>query len=106
MLEESVAGFRDIEDTWGVAYALDRLASLWRDQGEYERALILHEESLALRRMLGDQQGIAVSLSNMADVARCQADWQRSISLHEKNLAGIRVLDELGEYVCLCHAVE
>jgi tetratricopeptide (TPR) repeat protein len=101
-LEESLHTFRDIEDRWGTAFALDNLAHACRDQQEYEQAKTFYAESLSLRKALGDSQGIAMSLSNLADTEQLQGSWDRAAALHETSLERFRQLgDKAGIAYCL-----
>lgn len=53
----------------GVAYTLNNLGDVARDQGEFPRAAALYEESLALQRDLGDRQSHVRTLVALGDVA-------------------------------------
>jgi hypothetical protein len=69
--EQSLALFREIGDTWGIAYALNNLGQVaFAVLHDRTRARALFEESLRLRRALGDSMGIAMSLNNLAHLAR------------------------------------
>ncbi len=57
----------------GVAYTLNNLGDVARDQGEFPRAA-LYGESLALQRDLGDRQSRVRTLIALGDVA-CAAAW-------------------------------
>jgi tetratricopeptide (TPR) repeat protein len=86
-LQESLALFRELGDTWGIAYALNGLGLVANDQGDYARARALFEESLAMRRELGNTWGIAASLNNLGLVAKEQGDYARARALFEESLA-------------------
>jgi hypothetical protein len=55
-------------------------------QGDYGRAVTLHEEALALRRVLGDRWGIANSLGNLGAVAHVLGDYGRAAALLVESL--------------------
>ncbi|WP_242454223.1 BTAD domain-containing putative transcriptional regulator [Bailinhaonella thermotolerans] len=61
-LSEALGGFRELEERWGVAQALDGLAVLATLRGEWARASGLREEALRLLDRLG-------ALDEMVDVA-------------------------------------
>ena len=77
--------------------ALSGAGVLAESQGDYERAMVLHEEALALRRRMDDRPGIASSLTNLGIIAGDHGDYDRALELHESALAiSEEVGDELG----------
>jgi non-specific serine/threonine protein kinase len=80
--------------TTAYAMALNAAGNLAERQGDYERAVALHEDALVLRRERGDRQGIAASLNNLGIVAYHQGNYGRAATLHEESLALER---ELGD---------
>jgi tetratricopeptide (TPR) repeat protein len=69
-LEEALALFRKINDTWGICETLGRLALTWLDLGEYERAGELLDEEINLVRQAGDKSVLSFALC----VSACN-DW-------------------------------
>jgi predicted ATPase/class 3 adenylate cyclase len=67
---------------------------LAREQGDYARALALHEQSLVSFRDLGDRQGVADALNNLGTVASEQGDYVRAQALLAEALALCRNLDD------------
>jgi len=65
----------------GVAYTLNNLGDVARDQGEFPRAAALYEESLALQRDLGDRQSHVRTLVALGDVARAAAWYTEGLTL-------------------------
>ncbi|HEY3229100.1 MAG TPA: tetratricopeptide repeat protein, partial [Roseiflexaceae bacterium] len=55
LLEESLALFQDLGDTWGIAYVLLNLGGNYQLQGDRREAETLMEESLATFRTLDDR---------------------------------------------------
>jgi len=100
LLEESLALFRALGDTAGIANTQNHLGVIAQLQGDYVRATTLLEGSLALRREQGDKHGIAGALNNLGMVALCQGDYARARPLVEEALA---VMRELGSerYIAL-----
>jgi non-specific serine/threonine protein kinase len=79
------------------ARALNGLAYLMRNQGDFAAARPLMEESVAIRRALGDRRGLAGSLSNLAGMALEQGEYALARRLYDEHLALCRGLgDELG----------
>src|SRR5260370_35330599 len=67
--EESLAVFREVGDTWGLALALDWLGYTMRVQRDYARARSLFEESRALFREVGDKWGLSNTLQGLEAAA-------------------------------------
>ncbi|MCI0561283.1 MAG: tetratricopeptide repeat protein, partial [Nitrososphaera sp.] len=70
--------FRELGYKRGIAVSLNNLGLVARCQGDYERALMLHEESLALYQEVGDKSGIAACLEGLARVAGVQDQPERA----------------------------
>lgn len=93
-LEASLAIWRTLRDSGGVALALGYLGVVAYDQSEFVRATLLHQESLRLRQGTGDQWGIAVTLTNLSEVARQQGDQERALALQTQSLALFRTIGD------------
>jgi DNA-binding CsgD family transcriptional regulator/tetratricopeptide (TPR) repeat protein len=79
------------------AKALNGLAYLMRNQGDFAAARPLMEESVAIRRATDDRHGLAGSLSNLAGMALEQGEYALARRLYDEHLALCRELgDELG----------
>jgi tetratricopeptide (TPR) repeat protein len=76
------------------ARALNGAGVLAQSQGDYDRAIRLHEESLALRRALGDRRGIASSLNNLGLIASAREEYARATALMEESLAIGREMED------------
>jgi tetratricopeptide (TPR) repeat protein len=87
LLGESLAVFREEEDTLGMAWALNDLGLVAYGQGDYERAAALFEDSLALKRRVGDRRDIAGSLNNVGHAATTLGDFERAAALLGESLA-------------------
>jgi predicted ATPase/DNA-binding XRE family transcriptional regulator len=72
-------------------------------QGEYDRAVALHEESLALCRDLNHRKGMHGPLRELGVVAYLRGDYDRAVDLNERALAIAReVGGELGSGLAVC----
>jgi ATP/maltotriose-dependent transcriptional regulator MalT len=96
-LDQSLALFRSLGDTYGVAQALVGLGLVAMHQGDYERALALHEEALELVKTLSDQlPGPAfvatVCFHNLGAAAYGHGDHERAAAYFEEALARVRDL--------------
>jgi predicted ATPase/class 3 adenylate cyclase len=67
--------------------ALSGAGVLAESQGDYERAVTLHEEALTLRQQAGDRPGIASTLTNLGIIAGDHGDFDRALELHQGALA-------------------
>jgi Tetratricopeptide repeat len=80
-LEESLATFRELGDKGGIAWSLNRLGHVAREQREYEAARALYEESLAICWELGDKPVVLRDLEGLAAVAVAQGESERAARL-------------------------
>jgi predicted ATPase/class 3 adenylate cyclase len=87
MMEASLAVYRELGDTQGVAMALGNLGAVAAQQGDLDGAKALFEEALASLRELGDTRGIASALNNLGIVAMDQGDLEGAKALYEESLA-------------------
>jgi non-specific serine/threonine protein kinase len=85
--QESLALYRELEQTDGIAHALLNLGAVVREQGDLEAARLCFQEAVAIRRQAGARGGIAVSLANLGTVALCQGDIEAARPLFEESLA-------------------
>jgi predicted ATPase/class 3 adenylate cyclase/Tfp pilus assembly protein PilF len=103
LIEESLALYRTLGDTSGIARTLGGLADAVELQGDYARATLLQEESLALRRaLLGDRLGIAISLDHLGKVAHRRGEYERAAALCEESMALFR---EVGDHHGIAHSL-
>jgi predicted ATPase len=69
------------------AQALEGLAALVYNQGEYSRAAGLYEQSIALYRNASDRQSLARALTGLGGVMRDGGDRPSAVALLEESLA-------------------
>lgn len=98
LMEESLQIARELDDTRGVAIALNALAANARDDGEVSKARSLFEESLTVWRVLNDRAMVARALSNIASVVKSQQNYELARSLHEQSRV---IFEELGDNTCM-----
>jgi len=92
--EQSLALWRELGHTQGMARSLNNLGVVAARMGHGARADELHGESVAIQRSVGDTWGLALSLNNWGVVAYEQGDYERARALHEESAALRR---ELGD---------
>jgi predicted ATPase len=90
LLEESLDTCLQLNDSRGVAVALNALAVNARDRGDLPGASLLCERCVAIWKDLGDSADIARALSNYANVTKLQGDYARASSLYDECLAMFR----------------
>lgn len=76
------------------ARALEGLAALVYNLGDYARAAALFEQSIELYRQRDDRQAVARGLTDLGGVLRDWGDRARSIALLEESLEQYRSLDD------------
>ena len=81
---QSMALFREIDDTWGIAWMLVEIGRAQRDPIAQERLL---KESLALARSKGYKRTIATALGNLGKLAQAQHDYAQARQYLEETLA-------------------
>ena len=109
-LPQTHRGYREMGHKKGVSASLCELGFVAYEQGDYDRAVRLHEQSLDLAREFGTTFGIAWSLRALADAVRGQGDLSRATTLLEEGLAlsrstenawgRARTLASLGSVAC------
>ena len=87
LFEQSLDTCVELNDSRGIAVALNALAVNARDRGELAVASVLFERSLAIWKDLGDSADIARALSNLANVMKLQGDFTRAAALYDETLA-------------------
>jgi tetratricopeptide (TPR) repeat protein len=106
--EESLALFRALGDTHGIAMALFRLGVLASCAREPAVECAYYEESLALFRALGDTWGIARALYRLGAYACWGGDSMRATAYLEESLARFDVLGDtssIADNLCLLGVV-
>jgi len=90
---ESVALYRELGDTVGIAWPLHHQALVALDQGEYARARSLLEECLTRFSEAGNKIGRAYSLCHLALLYNEQGEYEKACSLAEDSLKLFRGLE-------------
>ncbi len=90
LLEESLERCLELEDTRGVAVALNALGVNAQTRGDLPLATLLFERCVAIWRDLGGPADLARALSNHANLLKLQGEFERAASLNEECLAMFR----------------
>jgi len=92
LCQESLAIWRTLRDTRGIAFSLYRLASMSSERGNFSSARSLYEEALTLFKELNDQERISWSLVRLAGLESMQGEHTRARQLFEESLTHFRQL--------------
>jgi predicted ATPase/class 3 adenylate cyclase len=92
LLDESLALFRGVGDTRGIADALIGLSHVAYGENDYARAQAFCTEGLALSRELGDKSLITLALDQLGFVLYIQGDLAAARTMSEENLELCREL--------------
>ena len=90
LFEDSLETCLELNDTRGVAVALNALAVNARDRGELGVASLLFDRCVAIWRDLGGPADIARALSNLANVTKLQGEYARASSIYDECLTMFR----------------
>lgn len=75
LLAEALRIFQERRDGWGMAHAMQNLARLAFEQGDYAQARLLGQQSLELSQSIADPWSMSVSHRTLALVAYQQGNW-------------------------------
>ncbi len=90
--EESLAIFRRLKDSPGIAEALHGVGICAQARGEHTTAAVLFRESLQLYRRLHNDEGVAWSLDHLGDTTLNMADYREADAMFGESLAIFRRL--------------
>jgi predicted ATPase/tRNA A-37 threonylcarbamoyl transferase component Bud32 len=90
LFEESLDACVALNDTGGIAVALNALAVNARERGDLPAASLLFERCAAIWKDIGDSADIARTLSNLASVMKMQGEYERASSLYDECLSMFR----------------
>jgi len=82
LYERILASARSIHSRRHEALALGQMGTAYKNLGEYERAMELHQRALAIKRELGDEIEVAKTLSNMGLVKDAEGDCPGALALY------------------------
>lgn len=100
--EQSLALARGVEDKRWEAAALEALAHVYKDRGQYDRAFIRYLKGLKIYEMLKDGPKQTELMNNLGRVLLVQGKSQEAKSFHEKALTIAQETRDLkGEAVSL-----
>jgi tetratricopeptide (TPR) repeat protein len=85
--EEAQGIFAEANDRDHVASALDRVAGILEEQGDYAAARVKFEQALSIASAVGDRDSVATELGNMANLLSAQGDLRAAKKLYERTIA-------------------
>jgi predicted ATPase len=95
LFDESLETCLELNDSRGVAVALNALAVNARDRGDLATSSLLFERCVAVWRDEGDPADVARALSNLANVTKLQGEAARAASLYDECLAIFRKVGDV-----------
>ena len=75
------------------AMLLNNLGTLYKSQGQYNKARKVYEESLWIRREIKDAYGEAISLNNIGEIQRLTGKYSTALETYQKALKIFRKLE-------------
>ena len=93
-LERGLALWRDLGDSWRIAWALFQLATAEASRAEYAQAERHLDESLERFRALGDDWAVAMVLNELAGTASTRGDYARAGRMLDEALPMLRAMGE------------
>ncbi len=85
-LEAALELFREVDDQWGSARALNCLGEITRVQENYGKAAAFYQESLKLFRQIGNPWGENIVLQNLAYIAQNAGDFDQAKAMFTDGL--------------------
>jgi predicted ATPase len=98
--EDALKLYQDLDDGWGMAYALDGLGASVHGLGDYDVARSLYKRSLALRESFGESRELANLLGLLAATATFQGESEEAERLARQAVALYR---DIGDRASLAH---
>lgn len=95
--EIGAASRNEVERTaaWqGVSQALSNLGVVYKNLGEYRRAIEYHEQALAIDREISDRRAEGEALGNLGNVYSRIGEYRRALGYHEQALAICREVSD------------
>ncbi|MEM4161420.1 MAG: tetratricopeptide repeat protein, partial [Thermoplasmata archaeon] len=88
-----------IGDVWGIAMSYNNIGNIYRENGEYEKALEFYTKSLELGEKIGDLWGIAISYNNIGLLYQDKGDYEKALEFLTKS---IELAKKIGDKSRLC----
>lgn len=86
LCENSLVIFRQNNDKWGIASALNNLGVANYYLEDYDKAIQYYDESIAISREIGDIPGVSAILSNRGAIAHEQANYAEAIQFYQESM--------------------
>ena len=90
--------YSGVSDKRGLASALNAIANIASDQGDFVATKKTYEDALALYREIGDKGGMATVLNDLGVLLKNRGDFKRARRMYDESLAVCREIgDRHGE---------
>jgi serine phosphatase RsbU (regulator of sigma subunit) len=76
-----------LEINRGIANTLNNFGSIYKEQGDYTKAIDYHNQSLKIKKELGDKKGISGSLNDIGNIYKEQGDYTKSFEYSQQSLS-------------------
>jgi tetratricopeptide (TPR) repeat protein len=73
---------------------LNNMGIIYRNKGDYEKALTYYEKAASLFEKMSDSAGVANVLNNMGIVCQVQTDYEKALGYYDKSLAIRRQIND------------
>jgi tetratricopeptide (TPR) repeat protein len=77
-----------------VARSLNNLGAIYKNLGQYQKAIDFYQQSLAIKKQIGDRDGEATSLNNLGLVYDYLGQYQKAIDFYQQSVA---IAKQIGE---------
>ncbi|HEX5963529.1 MAG TPA: adenylate/guanylate cyclase domain-containing protein, partial [Gemmatimonadales bacterium] len=102
LTEASLALWRELGDSWGIARTLNNLGYEAYLQGDLDRAVSLLDEGVTLARVAGDRSVLGYILDSRGVVAEAQGELARATDLYQEALT---LADQVGNPLVEAYAL-
>ena len=90
----SLSIYEELKNKRGIAAAIGNIGIIYKDQGNYAKAIDYYTRSLSIKEEMGDKRGIANSLNNIGIIYYEQGNYTSAIDYHIRSLA---IMQEMGD---------
>ena len=82
----SLSILEETDDKRGLSSSFDLIGRVYREQGDYDKALSYHILALEIREKLGRKVWLFVSYSNLGTIYQYKGEYKQSINYLEKSI--------------------
>ena|GEM_PF-664977 len=94
LFEKSLEISQELKDERGISTSYSNFGLLYKDKGEWDKALDFYEKSLEISQELGYKQEISNSYNNLGLLCKDKGEWDKALEFYENSL---KIEKELGD---------